>query len=577
MKIALFLTKATRSSFELSWTQAMLWSALVMVVTTIMAFGSAGSLAGYYLVRQDLPVAMLATAFFLLARHASKAPPTQLISQHIPIKLIISGGVLAILAGGWVGANLIMHGYQLSRDEQMAVQDAAIFANGRFMVPLPSQWHPFIDALGRDFNSITFRPEMTISGYRPINALAHAIMGMAGLMKLTAPLFAAVGLVATWRVAVRFWPNEPAIHWIAILFYLSSAQMWAASMTTYAMSMLLGLNMTWLALFLRKDPLGYVGAALVGFFAIGAHQVPYHLMFAAPFIATGLMEGRWRITATFFLLYIGLAVLWLRYEDVVALIMGGDVLKTATASLGDTIGGYIPDQRGPGNVAWTAANIVRLIAWQHLLLLPLTIVASVMALRQRNIMIMAMLAACALPLAVKFMQVAFQGHGWGYRYLHGSLGLLCLLAAAGWRELQQRGMAYPLHLKIGTSLTVAVAAPWLLWNAAQFNGAYANVDKKLRTINSDVVIIDTRAAAYAGDLVLNRPTMDNRPIRMAAAAINDTDINMLCKMGTIGFLPKDFLAPIQLLFGMPVGQTTDYETLQQKFAQRCPSALRNTD
>jgi hypothetical protein len=575
MKTALFLRKVYSHSSTISWALATRWSALALIVTTVIAFGSGGSLAGYYLVRQDLPVAALATALFLFSQHRNETPPrVQSMRQRIPLAIMVWSGAVAIAIGGWIGSSLIMHSYNLSRDEQMVVQDAAIFASGKFMIPLPPEWQPFIDALGRDFNSITFRPELTISGYRPVNAFAHAIMGSVGLMAFTAPLFASIGLVATWRVAARLWPHDSLIQGVAVLFYLCSTQMWAASMTTYAMSMLLGLNMTWLTLFLRKDLFGYMAALVIGFFAIGTHQVPYHLMFAAPFVGVALLERKWRVFGIFGLFYLGFAVFWFRYEDVVSFMMGGGILKTTTATLGDTIGGYIPDQRGPGNFAWTAANIVRLLAWQHLLLLPLAIIAGVAALRQRNALIIAIFLACILPIAVKFLQIAFQGHGWGYRYLHGSLGLLCILGAAGWRELQRRGMANASHLKVGTAITMIVAAPWLLWNAAQFSGAYADIDKRLRTINSDIVILDTRAAAYTSDLVLNPPVMNSRPVRLMAAGIHDQDVDLLCKIGNIEFLPDDFLKPVQQLFGMPVGSTTDYEALKQKFMVRCPSAIR---
>ncbi len=532
-----------------------------------------GTLAGYFLVRQDLPVIMLAAAAFLLLKSSDAALPTLSISTR-QMAVFVGLGAVAIIFGGWIGSNVIMHGRSLTRDEQMAVQDATIFASGRFMAPLPAEWRELSGALARDFNSITFRPEMTVSGYRPGNAFAHAMMNQVGLMHFTAPLFAAVGLIATWRVANRLWPTETMLHWLAAVFYLCSAQMWAASMTTYAMSMLLGLNMAWLALFLRHDRFGYVGAIIIGFIATGAHQVPYHLMFAAPFIGVALMERRWRIVVTFGLLYAAFALFWFRYEDFVSFMMGGDVLKTASQSLGNTIGGYIPDNRVTGNAAFTAANIVRLLSWQHILILPLVIIAVRAAIRDRNWLLLAMICACMLPLAVKFLQIAFQVHGWGYRYMHGFLGLLCLLAVAGWRELQKTGQANLRHLHIGTALTLIVVAPWHFWNIRQFSGAYAQVDQKLAKIDSDIVVVDTGAASFGGDLVVNHPDLTNRPIRLAASGIRDRDVPLLCKMGSVTIPSSDTMAPIQQFFGTPVIATDDYKAVANRFRETCPTAVR---
>ncbi len=42
-----------------------------------------------------------------------------------------------------------------------------------------------------------------------------------------------------------------------------------------------------------------------------------------------------------------------------------------------------------------------------------------------------------VPLFTLFV-LPFQGHGWGYRYLHGQLGNLALLATYGWFRIADR-------------------------------------------------------------------------------------------------------------------------------------------
>jgi hypothetical protein len=555
------------------WPTVLNISAMLIVALFIAALGTTGTLAGVFLLKQDMQIGLIAIAMlvFLSTREttASAAP----LAIPSPAKLTIFG-VALLLLGGWLGFHAIMHSYHLSRDEQMAVQDAAIFADGKFLIPLPQEWRDISATLQRSFNSIIFNPDLTISCYRPGNAFAHALMGKFGLMNLTAPLFAALGLVATWRVSRRLWPDDTSLQAMSVVFYLCSTQMWAATMTTYAMSMLLGLNMIWLALFLRRDWIGYLFALPVGFFAISAHQVPYHLMFAAPFIAVYAIERRWRVALVYGAAYTAFGLFWLRWEDFVSFMMGGGVLKSASQTIADSILDYIPDDTGPGKVAFIAASIMRFLTWQHLLTLPLILIATRAALRDRNTLLLAMIAACALPLVVKFLQVPHQGHGWGYRYLHGSIGLTCLLAVAGWQELRRHGLASARDFRVATAVTLLVAAPWLLWNGSAFSGSYATVDQALRGIDSDIVVVDSRAAPFGDDLVTNRANLTNRPIRVTANKIREHDIAALCKMGSITLFSGEKLAPIGRYFDTDSGSTPEFVTVARQFKTTCPAALR---
>ena len=51
------------------------------------------------------------------------------------------------------------------------------------------------------------------------------------------------------------------------------------------------MNLVWLALFLRGNFKADLCAAIIGFFAIGIHQVHFHLFFAFPFLLA-LFFGR---------------------------------------------------------------------------------------------------------------------------------------------------------------------------------------------------------------------------------------------------------------------------------------------
>ena len=56
----------------------------------------------------------------------------------------------------------------------------------------------------------------------------------------------------------------------------SSPQFLITSMTSYAMSAYLALNLLWLWLFLRDTPRAHLAAMTVGFAACGLHQLIFH-------------------------------------------------------------------------------------------------------------------------------------------------------------------------------------------------------------------------------------------------------------------------------------------------------------
>lgn len=554
------------------WRRSLLISALLIVTIVIIALPTAGTLTGFFLLNQDLAVAVAMVAIFVTAALKNE----QLSNWHISFGalrcLLLLGGI-SLIVGGWFGHYVVMNGYALSRDEQMAVHDAAIFATGEFAIPLDERWHDVAATLNRDFNSTKLRWDLTVSGYRPVNASLHAIMMSVGLLHLTAPVMSAVSVVATWRVAARIWPTNSSLQGLTIIFFLCSAQIWAASMTTYAMSSLLALNMVWLALFLRRDWIGYALSLGVGFFAVGVHQVPYHPMFAAPFLAILVLERRWLLSGLFATLYVAFILFWLRYEDFVSLAMGGGALKIASASISTTLASHVSGQISSDALALTAANLLRLLGWQHLMVLPLAIVAGKAAVRDRNWLVIAMIAACLLPPVLKFVLVPYQGHGWGYRYGHGMLGLMCLLAASGWRDLSQQGIANSRNFAIATALTLVVVVPWQLRNAHRFNAGYAAVDKQLSALKTDFVIVDEFAAPFASDLVNNRADLSNRPIRLLAGPMRPEYIPRICAMGTISLFPPEELSPINDFFNLQSRATPHYALVIDGFKKQCPQNL----
>ena len=76
-------------------------------------------------------------------------------------------------------------------------------------------------------------------------------------------------------------------------------------------------------------------------------------------------------------------------------------------------------------------NSLRFIVWQNPLLPPLAAL-SWRALAQDRRYARELLAGVLLTFALMCLLMPYQGHGWGYRYLHGLIGNLALLAGFGW-------------------------------------------------------------------------------------------------------------------------------------------------
>ena len=82
--------------------------------------------------------------------------------------------IALILLVGWAGHYLVFDGYDLSRDEQMASFDTAIFRHGHLFAPIPAAWRPIADALNLTFILPIGAREYWVSAYLPIHAAWRA-------------------------------------------------------------------------------------------------------------------------------------------------------------------------------------------------------------------------------------------------------------------------------------------------------------------------------------------------------------------------------------------------------------------
>jgi hypothetical protein len=495
------------------------------------------SISRYFFFTQDLPVVMLFVVMcgaLVFGRHYVVSPVNWQRLSLLQAAAIIVGLILLL----WLGTYIVMENYPLSRDEDMAVFDSIIFRSGHLVAAIVPQWRSYAGALEPTPFLLDLPGDgFWVSAYMPVNAAMRAgfmLIGDAGLMN---PVLAGVGALALMQVAKRAFPEDVTAQRVALLLYLTSTQMMAAAMTPYAMTGHMALNLIWLALFLRRDSMGHAGAIAVGFMATGLHQIIFHPLFALPFIDRLRVERRWRTLALYLVAYAVIGLFWISYQGWLAGALGLTTTSGATAGTSGFISTRIlslfrlPDLAG---IMFMLGNLLRFATWQNLALPPLLAMAVPIA-RRGDWIAGSLCVGPVLTLVAMLILLPYQGHGWGYRYLHGFLGSVALLGAYGWRQVADRRMADTL-IVVGTIATLGLATPFLLWRAHEFAHPYAAMSETISRTDADFVVVDTAKNDFAIDTVRNEPFLTNHPLRFASSGMTAPLLVHLCEIGSVRFV-----------------------------------------
>lgn len=469
----------------------------------------------------------------------------------------IAGIAVALALAGWVGHWTLFCGYDLSRDEQMAVFDTRIYAAGRAWWPLPPGWQRDAGMLNLLFMLPVDRPVAWVSGYLPGNSLIRAGVGwLTGDPAWTGGLLNAGSVVLVWRLARRWWPQDDGAVTIAVAVLALSGQIVFAGMTAFAMPTHLFCSLLWLWLFLKDRPGADVAAIAVAFVATGVHQPLFHPMFAGPWLMVLAWrcwrgEAAWARLAAYGVAYVLITGLWFDWPHVTQGWVSGplSVAQPGTSYL-DRLRGVLA--HNGQNVAMVSANLLRFCTWQALPAVPLLVAGVWAAVRagRRDPEALALLAGVLLPIAFFTAALPYQGHGFGYRYLHQVMGNVALLSGGGWRALGPWRARLETPLVRAFALSLLVVLPVQAWFAHGLYAPFAALSARLDQSGADYAIVGADDAPYALDLVLNRPDLSNRPIRLSAGEIDDGDAlaARLCDRARPGrvavALPADaFFAP----------------------------------
>lgn len=449
------------------------------------------------------------------------------------------------------GHYLLLAGYDLTRDEQMANFDAAIFAAGHLVWQIPAAWQRLVPALNDMFMLPIGHNEAWVSAYLPINAAVRSVFGIFADPALASPFFVASGLLALWRITVILWPESRSALPVAMLLYAGSGQILITGMTAYAMSGHLALNLIWLWLFLADRRLSDLAALAVGFLATGLHQPLFHPLFAMPFVALLALRGDWRRTTLFAAGYVFISVFWLAWPIWVSNL--GTTPPAGTGPAIDYFTRLATTIRSPSAdaISLMSLNLLRFIAWQHILLLPL-LALGIRSAWRGGALARALVVGLLLPIAIMLVLLPWQGLGWGYRYLHGVIGNCILLAVYGWESLAAEAGLRRRVVVLSSAASFLLLFPVQSIMAHKFYVPAARIDRWIATSKADIAIVDHQGVPFAQELVLNRPDLTNRPIRLAGNLLDPSDLAALCVSGErLLFVEPPQLQPVRAVLGLP--------------------------
>lgn len=542
---------------------------LAVIPLLLVGVRAAEALTFYFALRQDSLLVPLFLAALLLRPQSAEEEGQKWLRRSV---FALGAAAAIILAAGWAGHYLVFQGYALSRDEQLAVFDQEIFGRGKLFWPILPEWREMADALNRRFLLPISGDEIWVSSYLPVHAAFRAVVSLFADPALSSPMLGLIAAGSLWAISRHLWPDSHATSVVALVLLVTSSQFLVTAMTAFSMTMHLALNLLWVALFIRQRWSTHVAAAAVGFFATGIHQPLFHPLFVLPFILLLIGQRRWQVLLFYLVAYGLIAKFWMWWPVYISshgTAAGAAECINQTCASG---GGYVERLQGLLNTEQTllqhvclmAENLLRFAVWQHPLLLPLAVFAGMICWRADPI-VRALALGSVLPIAAMAVLLPWQGHAWGYRYLHPVLGNVILLACYGYKALE----AGPVSMHRPLVITTAVAVVLLgvhAWMAAQLAAPFVQTRKELSSVPTDVVIADAATIPFAEDVVFNRFDLSNRPVLLLADKIEPDDLPAICRRSSIAFYDAQNFKPISEMFVWrdPTGPTDHARALRKQ-------------
>jgi hypothetical protein len=523
----------------------------ILTISAVFSFINGNSISLYLFRNQDFPTLVLIAGFLLVISNIAGKFDLGFLgrwTEHGPAVLIAATFVVSAL-GTW----LIFDNYAFSRDEVMANFDADILHRGQLMARTATAWVGYTDALVPLFRHAVPGDVALVSNYLPGNAALRALADLTIGRSYVNPVLAAIAALALFGIARLLWPSLRSAPLLVLTLLATSPQFLVTAMTPYSMTAHLACNLLWLWCYLRDDRRGVVAALVVGFVATGLHQLIFHPLFVLPFILDLLIVRRWGRAAAYCVGYAGIAVFWISYWPIASAI--SDVPSAAGSGIGQIaeVAIALLHNFSFSSILLILCNLLRLVAWQHILLLPLVVLAWP-AIRRGEGIARPLAGGIVLTLLAMLLLMPTQGYGWGYRYLHGCLGSLCLLAVYGWQDIVGTERTRLQSMTIAaTAFTVLVVLPldmvFAYWLVRPYRTAYAMIEQS----GVPIVLIDATGSMTSQDVLRNAPDLHNRPLIMDIQALGRPQLAALCRRYPLAVFGRREAKTA----GIPIGSADD--------------------
>ncbi len=443
--------------------------------------------------------------------------------------------VLLLMAFAIAAVGLVFHHYPLAMDEYIDRFMARIMLEGRFTAEIAAPWRDFAEALRPTFVHLLGGGTHWAAGSLPGNAALIALFSAVGLGPWSHVFLAAGAALVLAMLVRRIFPASPWAPCLAVFLLVSCAQFFLTAATPYSMTSRLLFALLWLWLFTRDDAWGHGLAALVGFAAMGLHQVHVHLFFITPFILHLAFQRRFVLFAAYALWYLAALAIWLHWPGFIAPAPSTELVPgSPPPSLGlvERIELMLSNGRDWSELWLFPAQIGRFFAW----LSPPLVLLALLGLRYLGDAppLIKLLCWSMLTTLLPYLLLQpTQGHGWGYRYAHPLLGNLAVLAVYGWYRFREEFESAVLDRARATLAVVGIAGlvvalPLRGMQAERFVAPFARAMAYIEALDVDAVVL-AEDVWYGRDLRRNDPWLKDAPKVLSADLLSAAQLRDLCR------------------------------------------------
>ena len=449
----------------------------------------------------------------------------------------------------WIGANTLYHGYSLSMDEFIDLFQVKTFLSGELVAIVDAPWKEFgyqLQPINIKYDSVN---TLWNVGVLPVRAAFQAVFAVLGDVRLAEAFSSATTVFLVYKIAKILWPEEIQPRYVAVIFLVCSTQFMIMSISPYSMTTMLFFSVLWLYLYLLDTRLSHTLGVIVIFIGSGLHHWQNFPIFVLPFVVGMFFQRQWKLFGIYSLTILLSAMFWrswpafslAQWYDIIPAGKGGKP-NIASSAMGSALS--LLFKRDPQDILNWLVNVFRFFSWQHILLVPMIYIA-IKNYKKMPVAIKVLSFGIAFQGLVYLTLYPYQGHGWGYRYMHEQIGSLALLATFGWQNissrLRERGIE-PISYLVGSSVVMLMLAlPLRAMQVEQSVRPYASADDFIKNIDADIVLLDVKGGWYSQDLVRNDPDLKNKPLVMALQTLDKEQIKRLCESHKTVFVLFDTL------------------------------------